>query len=79
LPTGPQGHENQDEIKGYVSGYNLDVDGVGVVDFKSFGVPGTPVLIVTDRHKIVRGVWLGRVQPHAEDNVVSMVERVCAE
>lgn len=46
-----------------------DVESVGMVDFTRLGIWETPTVVVTDRSKLVRGVWYGRLQPSVEDEV----------
>ncbi len=77
VAVGPKSRETPEDIQEYVAQHDLGVDGVDVVDFSEFGIPGTPTLILRDASRLVRAVWLGRLGESEEEKVFSQIKSYC--
>ena len=68
LPQGP------DEAKEYLSGLNVPVQDVRQAPPGSLGVSGTPTLLLVDHTGAVSDVWVGKLSPDKESEVLSRLE-----
>jgi hypothetical protein len=69
----PQSVEQSNE---YLSNLGVSVDGVMQGSLRSIGVSGTPTLLLVNHVGTVTEAWTGKLQPEAEDQVLSRLE-VC--
>lgn len=69
--------EPREILDRYLSAYEVAVDSTIALspsEFSEFRVRGTPTLILVDRKNVVRGVWIGLLDPTQEAEVMTAVE-----
>ncbi|MGH9453840.1 MAG: TlpA family protein disulfide reductase [Candidatus Acidiferrum sp.] len=66
------------EGKAYLSGEGVRVDGVRQVPLNKLGVRGTPTLLLVDEAGVVTDVWVGKLQPDQENQVLTAIEKKIA-
>jgi len=67
LPQSPE------EGRDYLSKHGVAVDEVKQARLDSIGVTGTPTLIMADKEGMVSGVWVGRLPPHKEAEILNQI------
>jgi hypothetical protein len=63
-----------DDGKKYLNDLNIKSDQIRQVSFGSLEVTGTPTLILTDKSGVVTDVWVGKLQPSQEEDVLAKVK-----
>lgn len=58
------------EAKNYLSGMGIHIDNIKKASLSSIEVVGTPTLILVNRSGVVSNVWLGKLQPDKENEVL---------
>src|SRR5581483_665652 len=53
------------------------LDGLDTVNFTSYGVPGTPTVALLDSSKVVRFVWMGRLDVNGERDFLNKLKTLC--
>ena len=67
-------HESRDVLGGYLRAHGLAVDAMVSLtqdEYRLLKVRGTPTLILADRSRLIRQVWVGRIRPDAEPSVIA--------
>ncbi len=62
----PQGRD-------YLKGLGVSVDGVLQAPAASSGAKGTPTLLLVNKEGVVQGVWVGKLPPEVETEVLSQL------
>ena len=57
------------EARQFLHSLGMDFSDVREVDFKEFGVSGTPTLVLVDSKGRIQYSWLGKLSPEGEDQV----------
>ncbi|HEX4135717.1 MAG TPA: hypothetical protein VHY84_13970 [Bryobacteraceae bacterium] len=73
----PKDHDLPEEVETYLSGHNLSVDEIEVVDFANLGVTGTPTVVLHDGARRVQGLWVGLLSEARQAEVIAKVTSVC--
>lgn len=63
------------EARQYLSSEGVRVDDVRQVPLESIGVSGTPTLLLVDGAGIVTDLWVGKVPPEEEDQVLAILHK----
>jgi len=63
------------EAQQYLSGAGVRVDEVRQVPLNTLGVRGTPTLLLVNDLGVVTDVWVGRLQPDQEAQVLTALEK----
>ena len=66
------------EAQKYLSGAGVHVDEVRQVPLNTLGVRGTPTLLLINNVGIVTDVWVGKLQPDQETQVLTALEKKIA-
>jgi hypothetical protein len=64
------------EAKQYLAAAGVQVDDVRQVTLSTLGVRGTPTILITNNTGHVINVWIGRLQPAEEEQVLSILRGV---
>lgn len=63
------------EAQQYLNGAGVHVDVVRQVPLNTLGVRGTPTLLLVNDVGVVTDVWVGKLQPNQEAQVLTALER----
>lgn len=63
-----------DEGKKYLEGLNVSIPDVAKAALGSFGVRGTPTLVLVDKSGTVKQAWVGRLTADRETEVLSRIK-----
>jgi peroxiredoxin len=63
-----------DQGKKYLDGLNVQVAQVAQASLDSFGVRGTPTLVIVDKSGTVKQSWVGRLTAERESEVLSRIK-----
>ncbi|HEY6328194.1 MAG TPA: hypothetical protein VI756_02575, partial [Blastocatellia bacterium] len=66
------------EGRRYLSGLGVDVADVRKASLDSLGVAGTPTLILVDNSGLVKKVWVGKLSPEGEADVLNSLHQKTA-
>lgn len=66
---------SDDENKQYLKSKMLEITDVRQASPRLIGVPGTPALVLVDNTGTVLEQWLGRLEPAAEEAVISRLKQ----
>jgi thioredoxin-related protein len=59
------------ESKQYLNDLGVSINEVRQADLSSIGVRGTPTLLLVDRNGVVTDLWIGKLPPEKEQEVLS--------
>lgn len=59
----------------YLSNAGVHVDEVRQVPLNTLGVSGTPTLLLVNEVGVVTDVWVGKLQPNQETQVMAAVQK----
>jgi hypothetical protein len=59
------------EAKAYLSGEGIHVDEVKQVSMHQIGVRGTPTIFLVDHGGVIKKVWVGKLQPEEEQQLLA--------
>ena len=62
--------DHVEEERRVLQAAGVEVDNIVTTDFKAMGIPGTPMLIATDRRGKVLDSWLGKLDESQEHEVL---------
>lgn len=62
------------EAQTYLTGEGVHINDVKQAPLSSIGITGTPTLLLVDKSGIVTDVWVGKLQPEQEAQVLSALE-----
>lgn len=60
-----------EEGRKYLQSLGVGIEDVRQVQFQSIGIRGTPSLILVDSAGLIRGLWMGRLSPDGEREVMA--------
>ena len=63
------------ESEQYLNGEGVHVDQVRQAELSSLGVQGTPTLLLVDGAGVVTKVWVGKLKPEQEQEVIATLKR----
>jgi hypothetical protein len=63
------------ESKEYLGGAEVHVDEIRQVMLNTVGVRGTPILLLVNEAGVVTDVWVGKLQPDQEAQVLTAIEK----
>ena len=66
------------EGKKYLAGESVHVDEVRQVSLNGLGIMATPTLLLVNEAGVVTDVWVGKLQPDQENEVLSAMEKKIA-
>jgi hypothetical protein len=64
-----------DESKSYLSTLKVTVNDILQFNFASWGVPGTPTIILVNSEGKVQGTWVGKLSAGEEDRILIELNR----
>jgi len=67
------GPEAKAEEEKHMAAAGVSFDAVSPVDFQAIKVPGTPTLLLVDATGKVEKVWVGRLKPNVEKEVLAVL------
>jgi hypothetical protein len=73
----PQALETEAEAREYFSEKEITLDGAQPAPFRLIGVTATPTLALVGDRGIVTDVWVGKLPPEKEQEVVSRIAAIC--
>ena len=62
------------EAQAYLTSQGVHVNEVKQATLNSIGVRGTPTLLLVDKAGVVTNVWVGKLQPDQEAQVLNVLE-----
>ena len=65
---------NVGESKQYLDGLSVSINDLRQADPSSIGVSGTPTLLLVDRTGTITDVWVGKLPPEKEQEVLSRLQ-----
>jgi thioredoxin-related protein len=60
--------------QGYLKELNVPVNELKQGDFAALSVGGTPTIILTDKNGEIKKVWLGKLPPEKENDVINSLQ-----
>jgi thiol-disulfide isomerase/thioredoxin len=63
-----------EEGQGYLKELNVPVTEMKQADFAALGIGGTPTLILADKNGEIKKVWLGKLPPEKETEVINSLQ-----
>lgn len=71
--------ETRDEDMTYFSTHQIVLDALDPVSFTSIGVGSTPTMVLLNRSKVVKAIWIGKLNPDQERDVLMKLKSLCAQ
>ena len=68
--------QSPDDAKQYLDSIKVPITDVKQEQLSTFGVQGTPTLILVDAHGVVTDSWVGRLPPERQTEVVAKLNKV---
>ena len=73
----PPATETEAEARERLNEHGISLDDAQLVPFRAIGVNGTPTLVLVDGDAIIRDVWVGKLGPEKEAEVVERIQASC--
>jgi hypothetical protein len=69
------GREDVDQLRNYVNKNEFHPDGFSSIGTKPVKVSGTPTLLLVTADRTIKGIWPGRLDATAEEEVLKSIRR----
>jgi hypothetical protein len=73
----PSERETRADGLNYFGEHNIALSAVEAVPFQKLPVPSTPTIVVLDASGVARAIWVGRLTPDRENEVIAKIHRLC--
>jgi thioredoxin-related protein len=69
--------DKQEEAEAYVKGNGIGVDSVVSLPLANLGVRGTPTLLLLDGQNKLEEIWIGKMSPEGESQIIDRLKKAC--
>jgi thioredoxin-related protein len=69
----------EDNRPQYIQDLHLEINDIKQVKFSQYRIGGTPTLILVDRGGKIKNVWMGKLTPPIEQEVLNTLAVACSE